>query len=98
MAAVAALLAVVANTAPAASQFTGTGAFVIDKVMEGDVLLRGPVTLAVSCSNGREETIDIAPDVVPAPQLIGGLAPGTTCAITEPLDGTNAQVLATTEG
>jgi hypothetical protein len=95
---VAVMPALVALAEPAASQLSGTGAFVIDKVMSGDVLLRGTVTLAVSCSNGRQETISIAPGVVPAPQVIGGLAAGTKCTVTEPVTGANSDVLVGTQG
>jgi hypothetical protein len=60
---------------PASGQVPGSGSFVIDKVFEGDAALRGSVTIAVSCSNGRQETINIAPGVSPTEQVVGGLAP-----------------------
>ncbi len=98
MLAAGALLAVVVQGLPAAGQLAGTGAFVIDKVLEGDASLRGPVTIAVTCSNGREETITFAPDVTPTAQVVGGLSPGTTCTVTEPVDGSKSSVSVTTTG
>ena len=98
LAAVGALIALVGLPTRAAGQLEDTGAFVIDKVLEGDALLRGPVTIAVSCSNGREETITFAEGVDPTEQVIGGLAPGTTCRVTEPVDGSNTAVGVSTTG
>jgi hypothetical protein len=96
LAAFTALFGLLAYPSSAAAQLGDTGAFSIVKVFEGDALLRGEVIIAVSCSNGREETITIAPGVVPAPQVIGGLAPGTTCTVSEPVDGSNFDVFART--
>jgi hypothetical protein len=87
LAAVGVVLVLAATVSPVAGQLEGTGAFVIEKVLVGDFLLRGPVTIAVSCTNGREETITFAPGVFPTEQVIGGLAPGTTCTVTEPENG-----------
>ena len=98
LAAVGAFIALVGLSTPAAGQLEDTGAFVIDKVLEGDAALRGPVTIAVSCSNGREETITFAPGVDPTEQVVGGLAPGTTCTVTEPVDGSTTAVAVTTTG
>ena len=89
LAAAVVMLAVVVPTTPVSGQVAGTASFVIDKVLEGDAALRGPVTIAVSCSNGREETISFARGVSPTEQVVGGLAPGTTCTVTEPVDGSN---------
>jgi hypothetical protein len=83
------LAGVLTAGAPAEGQLGGTGAFVIDKVVLGDTTLRGPVTIAVSCTNGREETITFDRGVTPTPQLVGGLAPGTICTVTEPVSGAN---------
>jgi hypothetical protein len=90
-----ALLSLV-GPAPAIAQLEGTASFIVDKVLEGDALLRGEITIEVSCSNGRFETITYAVGVVPTPQVIGGLAAGTTCTVTEPVDGSNVDVGVTT--
>ena len=95
---VAAMATLVVWATPAAGQVAATGGFVIEKVFEGDAALRGAVTIAVSCSNGRSETIIYAPGGAPTDQVVGGLAPGTRCTVTEPADGSSAAVTVTTTG
>ncbi len=71
---------------------------VLTKVIAGDgAAQHGPIQLAVNCSDGTTDTFDIpAGATAPVSFTVDGLEPGSTCTITEPVDGSTPDVAVAT--
>ena len=70
---------------------------VLTKVITGDAAgQHGPIQITANC-DGTTATFDIPAGVTdPAPFTIDGIAPGATCTIAEPIDGSTAAVAVST--
>src|SRR5262249_28677950 len=74
-----------------------SGSLIVSKVIAGSLAgQQGPVQIVATC-NGTPTTFTIAAGATtPAPFAISGLPPGTTCVITEPVDGSTPTIDVTT--